>query len=321
MVEVTGGNDSSFAHFGGSIANVTVSSSTADVSMFHATGDVHVGGRPGSAGGTATMTIDVGGEADVDQTMAIWNTGTVNLDGGTIRANTINHTLGGTFSISNGRLSVENFQGDLAIQGGTLAPGDSPGMTHVTGGYSQDAASTLEIEIGGLAVGSEFDQVIVTNSALLDGTLIVQLTDEFTPVLGDTFEVVTAAGGVDGMFASLQLPDLGELLAMDVIYDTNLVTLAVVPALSGDYNGDGVVDAADYTVWRDMLGSTTNLAVDGDGDNQIDAGDYDVWKNNFGASVAAGGSGASANAAVPEPATLVLFLLAAGWCLRRRSAA
>jgi hypothetical protein len=66
------------------------------------------------------------------------------------------------------------------------------------------------------------------------------------------------------------------------------------------------VDAADYTVWRDTLGSTTNLAADGNHNDQIDAGDYDVWRANFGNH---SGSGASANAAVPEPATLKLLLV------------
>ncbi|MGD9635054.1 MAG: glycoside hydrolase family 5 protein [Pirellulales bacterium] len=57
----------------------------------------------------------------------------------------------------------------------------------------------------------------------------------------------------------------------------------------GDFNDDGVVDATDYTVWRDGLGSVyTEL-------------DYDDWKANFGASRPGGGS-----AAVPEPAALLL---------------
>jgi hypothetical protein len=54
--------------------------------------------------------------------------------------------------------------------------------------------------------------------------------------------------------------------------------------LIGDYNGDGNVGAADYTVWRDTLGSMTNLAADGNANGEIDPGDYDTWKENFGAS-------------------------------------
>jgi hypothetical protein len=89
-------------------------------------------------------------------------------------------------------------------------------------------------------------------------------------------------------------------------------------SLLGDYNGNGVVDAADYTVWRDTLGQTgTGLAADGNGNNQIDAGDYTVWQTHFGQSAGIGSS-ANVKAAVPEPATAVMLLIfvTAGWYLR-----
>ncbi len=75
-------------------------------------------------------------------------------------------------------------------------------------------------------------------------------------------------------------------------------------SIAGDYNHDGQVNAADYTVWRDTLGSTADLRADGNGDHTVNAADYDVWKNHFGTS----GSGAGATAAVPESASLLLAL-------------
>src|SRR5262249_9041948 len=83
---------------------------------------------------------------------------------------------------------------------------------------------------------------------------------------------------------------------------------------------DGVVDAADYTIWRDSLGSTTNLLADGDGNGIVDSNDYAVWKSNFGAHIGSG-AGATAVAAVPEPSGFALlwvgaFLLIA-LCVRR----
>ena len=63
------------------------------------------------------------------------------------------------------------------------------------------------------------------------------------------------------------------------------------PALVGDYNGDGSVNAADYTVWRDTLGSTTDLRANGDDSNSaIDTADYRVWTANFGETLGAGAS-------------------------------
>jgi hypothetical protein len=82
------------------------------------------------------------------------------------------------------------------------------------------------------------------------------------------------------------------------------VTAVVTPP--GDYNGDSTVNAVDYALWRDTLGSTTNFAADGNGNSSIDIGDYGVWKHNFGTSF---GSGTSV--AIPEPGSAVLLLLAA----------
>jgi hypothetical protein len=82
--------------------------------------------------------------------------------------------------------------------------------------------------------------------------------------------------------------------------------------LPGDYNSSNVVDAADYTVWRDALGSTTDLRADGDEEGAshliIDEADYLRWKATFG-NTAGAGAGA-AGIAAPEP--MSLGLLAAG---------
>lgn len=87
---------------------------------------------------------------------------------------------------------------------------------------------------------------------------------------------------------------------------------------TGDYNSDGRVDLADYTIWRDSLGSSTQLAADGNGNDMIDSGDYTVWKQQFG-SIA--GTGAIAGSQVPEPAALWLLACGLALCIRRRCAA
>ena len=55
---------------------------------------------------------------------------------------------------------------------------------------------------------------------------------------------------------------------------------------NGDYNHNGTVDAADYTIWRDTLGSTTDFRANGNNEGAsmdlIDQADYDTWKNAFG---------------------------------------
>lgn len=51
---------------------------------------------------------------------------------------------------------------------------------------------------------------------------------------------------------------------------------------AGDYNKNTVVDAADYTIWRNTLGSDTLLDADGDDNGKIEQADYDYWKARFG---------------------------------------
>ncbi|MEN1680498.1 MAG: hypothetical protein AAGJ46_12970 [Planctomycetota bacterium] len=76
--------------------------------------------------------------------------------------------------------------------------------------------------------------------------------------------------------------------------------------LRGDYNDDGQVDAADYTVWRDELGQVGfGLAADGDASGTVGPEDYQVWLRDFGRSNAL-----AAAAAVPEPAAVIVALMA-----------
>jgi unsaturated rhamnogalacturonyl hydrolase len=101
------------------------------------------------------------------------------------------------------------------------------------------------------------------------------------------------------------------LLAGSEVYQLAAIPIDPVP---GDYNDDGEVNAADYTVWRNHLGAAAGtLPHDVDG-GAIGQAQYDTWKTYFGTS-----AGAAAIGSVPEPATISLLMLtAAGVCLRRR---
>jgi hypothetical protein len=74
--------------------------------------------------------------------------------------------------------------------------------------------------------------------------------------------------------------------------------------LQGDYNQNGTVDAADYTVWRDNRGSEALVNRGAGITGPVGAADYEVWKTNFGQSL---GAGSGATPAVPEPSTIVLL--------------
>jgi len=93
--------------------------------------------------------------------------------------------------------------------------------------------------------------------------------------------------------------------------------VSLVSVVLGDYNGDGTVDASDYTLWRKSIGSTTNLAADGNNNGVIDNGDFDVWRAHFG-QTAGTGTGLNTIASVPEPASGLLVVFGSCVLVARR---
>ncbi|MEX2170424.1 MAG: hypothetical protein WD851_14005 [Pirellulales bacterium] len=97
-----------------------------------------------------------------------------------------------------------------------------------------------------------------------------------------------------------RLDPLGAEQASIAVSNLQFISLvAAAPGLPGDFNGNGIVDAADYTVWRDNPGHL----------------DYELWKSNFGAT-----GGAASGDPVPEPATLVLAFVALAASIAARRA-
>lgn len=95
-----------------------------------------------------------------------------------------------------------------------------------------------------------------------------------------------------------------KLTLSQVAVALNSFYVQPLPVLQGDFNGDGRVDAADYTAWRDGLGSLYGQQ------------DYRDWLANFGATR---DSLAAAPEAAPEPTALALLLfVSAGLLVIRR---
>ena len=114
----------------------------------------------------------------------------------------------GTMRVTdNGSLAGEGtVVGDVINSGGTIAPGGSPGRLDVTGNYTQGGIANLLIEIGGTLAELQYDQLFISGTASLAGSLTVELVDlgsgTFAPALGQTFDVLKAGGGITGTFTA-----------------------------------------------------------------------------------------------------------------------
>jgi len=115
---------------------------------------------------------------------------------------------------------------------------------------------------------------------------------------------------------------VGSFVRVESLDTSKVLTLAEVevfgPAAAGvpgDYNGNGIVDGADYVVWRKnngLTGGATTAQGDGTGDGNVNAADYTYWRTRFGNT---SGSGSSlGGSAVPEPTSAGLLLMATVFC-------
>lgn len=228
--------------------------------------------------------------------------GSLTLDGGTL-----DNSSGSGITIAGGMLQGTGDVIGNVLNQSRLAPGLSAGKLSVDGDYTQTINSRLLIELGGTSninpLAFEYDLLSVTGTADLAGVLEVSLLEDYLPLAGDTFEIFTAAS-IEGVFTTETLPTLAGL-DWNVEYTPTSVRLSVQNSpLPGDYNADGRVDAADYTVWRD-----------GNSPDSSPAG-YDLWNSNYGRTTPA----PARSAAVPEPSACLLLLFAAqAWSVRRRA--
>jgi hypothetical protein len=140
-----------------------------------------------------------------------------------------------------------------------------------------------------------------TAARILSGTFSLGVTPSFF------------AGSTGNVFVSL--PPTNTQLGAEALASaiTTIVrTNATAPANSADYNLNGIVDAADYVVWRKTLGNPAvppGSGADGNADGTMNAPDYTLWRSHFGNPMGAGAS--LSTSTVPEPSSGLLLIIAA----------
>lgn len=182
-------------------------------------------------------------------------------------------------------------------------------------GFGNNVATIVTYEITGNYSVERVPGLLQPEGGLfgdLNGSGAVNVTDIslFGTIFGDDSVFLPSADAtgdglirIDDLFAFLNAPG-GEL------YE-GLFAALVTP---GDYDLDGDVDAADYDAWTSQSGTTGVASADGNRDGLVNAIDYTIWRDRFDA------IGTALEAAVPEPTSAVLALLAVAATTQRRRA-
>jgi hypothetical protein len=167
-------------------------------------------------------------------------------------------------------------------------------------GFENADPSTLKAVI----TGNSHTTIEVGDLAHIQyGDLAVEF-DGYSPVGGESYTLLSADSITGSTFRATSLPMLPEGLSWDLDISATSVILSItgsLPGLPGDYNGNGVVDAADYVVWRKTGGTQEQ---------------YNTWRANFGRT---SGAASLASVTAPEPASFVLLILGAAVLTHRRS--
>ncbi len=202
----------------------------------------------------------------------------------------INTRIGGSGTLKNVRSDI------------VLAPGGAAGETaQVTleGAFNLvNFGATVELEIGGITPGLEYDQLVSTDPANLitigsgNTKLNVSFINDFFPANGDVFTLIDTAGTINGGFIAINLPPLPSGFAWANVSDANTIAYQLIAPLAGDFDEDGDVDGQDFMEWQR-----------GNSPDPLSSGDLGDWQANYGSPLV------TASQTVPEPATWLLLAM------------
>lgn len=229
---------------------------------------------------TATVELRIG-QTHLQQMDYVQTAGQTILSGGGITS----HLFGG-LQIDGGTLTgIGTADCDVDIDGGTAAPGLSTGELIIGGDYAQTTNGTLEIEISGIAPGG-FDVLTVVGTATLEGDIEVVLINGFVPIVGSTFEVLTASA-VIGTFDNVTPTGLPAGLGIEAIYTTDSVTLEITGPNPADCDDDGDIDLVDYACFFNCISGPGGGVQSGcepfdfDFDADVDIEDFNQFQTSF----------------------------------------
>ena len=187
----------------------------------------------GNAAGLGT--INVVKDGAFTQTLAGVHTytGTTTISGGTLLVN--GNISGSATTVSGGTLGGTGTVGALTVNGGTLAPGLSPGI--LNSGNVTFAGGTAAFEITGTTVGTQYDQLAVTGAvAFTANTALTIDLGVFDPADNDTFTLINNNDTDAVSVGAFGFTYLGDLLSEGERFFVNTQEFSISYAAGSDLN-------------------------------------------------------------------------------------
>jgi len=264
------------------VGNVSGSDQQANVTSDSTVFQLAVSGTP-----SAKMTVEIqsGSTLTIFGETIIEEGGEIRLDGGKLDAPFVNINGGSLSGSGDVFVGTGPINGVVRNLSGRIEP-DS--LISITGDLSNLVDGTIAID---LFTGGN-DLLAVSRSAFLSGTLEVSLLDGFDPTAGQTFTILTYGGTIDLNFSELLLPTGYD---WDLYVDGPAMSLVLeMVVITGDFDGNGTVNAADLAVWEAGYGQP----------NGYTGADFLAWQRNLGMS-----SPLAAGTSVPEPGAAALVAI------------
>lgn len=233
----------------------------------------------------------------------------INLTGGTLE---FNNPLG-TSALS-WQPHLENEGSTLSLKPGALQQVNigqafsAETQTQYASNFSM-TSGVFDVEIGAhTLLGADFFSVANGTASLTGGSVNISYLPGFTPNDGDTMKILRASAGVTLNAGAVTITGSNAanwslITALSGgVQEIQLKYTASV-GVAGDYNGNGVVDGADYVLWRN------GGALQNDPNPGNPTAQYSFWRSRFGATSGSGSGVGLGSSAVPEPSSVVLVML------------
>jgi len=286
-------------------------------------------------GGDVTFTpstLGVSGTAVIQSTGSLAQAGSLDLgaasrtftisDGAPLVDVSIQTAITGAGGFTKDGAGALQFTGSNTYSGGTVV---MAGSLSVSGASAK--LGTGNVTVQGTAAGTALTIQGGVSNAINDGAMLSLAGGGAAGVADQGY--ANLASGVNEIVHALSLNGVLQIAGSYGATGSGAANISdeyfkgagiiSVISLAGDFNANGVVDMADYVLWRENVGQAAGTLANDTTGGIVGNSQYNLWRANFGNVMGSGSGSQFSGAAVPEPTAIGLMLVSlAGFVSRRR---